>query len=362
MSTVSIFSDREDIKHSMLHVDMSKCVFYNYQQKADFFISEQDFKIAIIEPIYTEASNFANELMNYSQCDLVIVTSMELNGSIYDAICKFDKPNYKFLINGVLNRPTMFAEVISDMIWFYSTGYFYNIENIDLLKTKLFPFRHKEYFFDVMYGMPRKHRSFVYNFINSIPESNLFYQTPYFQIGNQINKAYNFDNSDLWEDEIIPSSVKDYRCDYLGTEMQISQVIPFKIYSKTCYSLVTETSSDTSFDNRYSFFSEKTVKPILAHRLFILISSQWSLRNLRSLGFKTFDGIIDESYDEIEDNHQRWEAALVQAVWLCKQDCNDIFKKIIPIVTHNFEVLKNMSATTLSQVLERELLARGCHK
>ena len=86
------------------------------------------------------------------------------------------------------------------------------------------------------------------------------------------------------------------------------------------------------------------------------------MKNLKSLGFKTFHSIIDESYDDIEDHQQRWNMALAQAEWLCAQDCSSIFKKIIPIVIHNYEVLKNMSSNTLSQVLGRELLVRGFHQ
>lgn len=354
--SVGIYSVRHDCRQ-LMYVDMSRCTFYEYGQKESFFKATHEFKIAVIEPNYKDTSNLHNELLEFSQCDLVIVFSMELTDKIYQAICNCDKPNYKFVVNGVLNFPLQHAEFITDSVWFYSTGYFYHTQNVDLLKTKLFPFKKKDYLFDVMYGQTRPHRSFVQSYINSMPGGDLFYQTPYFQPDRKLNIGYNFDNTDLWEDEIIPSPDIDYYCTYLDTTMCISQVIPFKIYNKTCYSLVCE----TRYDNEFSFFTEKTAKAILSHRLFIIISGQWALRNLRSLGFKTFDSIIDESYDGIADNHQRWTAALEQARWLCKQDCNTIFKKIIPIVTHNFEVLKNIPTNILVQVLEKELLVRGYH-
>jgi hypothetical protein len=83
--------------------------------------------------------------------------------------------------------------------------------------------------------------------------------------------------------------------------MSLSQVIPLSIYNQTAYSVVAE----TNYDNNYIFNTEKIVKPILARRLFLVVSGQHYLRNLRSLGFKTFDGIIDETYDTIADFEQR---------------------------------------------------------
>ncbi len=67
---------------------------------------------------------------------------------------------------------------------------------------------------------------------------------------------------------------------------------------------------------------------MIACRLFIVISSYRFLEGLQSLGFKTFEGIIDESYDQEIDDHTRWRKAIEQAVWLCNQPQEEIFKKI----------------------------------
>jgi hypothetical protein len=46
------------------------------------------------------------------------------------------------------------------------------------------------------------------------------------------------------------------------------------------------------------YCSEKTWRPIIARRPFLLMSNRESLRNLRRLGFRTFDQWWDESYDD----------------------------------------------------------------
>ena len=85
----------------------------------------------------------------------------------------------------------------------------------------------------------------------------------------------------------------------------------------------------------------KTAKPILARRLFILLGNRHSLARLQDLGFKTFSGIIDESYDSIESHTERHGAALEQLLWLCKQDQTHILSQCRAIVDHNFNLYKN---------------------
>ena len=365
ITTVGIYThDVEYLKDSLFYCDLSRCVFYTTDQKDNFIDSTHDVKIAIVVPNWhkdkIDPVSLQQQLLQFSHCDLVLVCSVEMHKIISEVISNFDRANYKFVVNAVFNYPMYLAEVFHDIAHFYSTAYFYQHERPDIVKNKLIPFAKKLYLFDVMYGMPKPHRTFVKNYIESSLHKNLFYQTPYFDPGavDNNNSAYNIDNKDLWEDEMEVHPTIEYSCNYFGKQMSISQVLPLKIYNKTCYSLVCE----TNFSNEFSFFTEKTAKPILAHRLFVVVAGRWYLKNLKSLGFKTFHGIIDESYDDIEDHHQRWNMALAQVDWLCTQDCSSIFKKIIPIAIHNYNVLKNMSSTTLSQVLERELLTRGFHQ
>jgi hypothetical protein len=120
-----------------------------------------------------------------------------------------------------------------------------------------------------------------------------------------------------------------------GQQMPLSQVIPFSIYNQTAYTIVAE----TNYDNHYSFYTEKIVKPILAERLFIIFSGQHYLRNLRRLGFKTFDGIVDETYDDIEDHDLRFKLACEQIKYLCGQPQEEILAKIRPITEHNKQVM-----------------------
>ena len=70
-------------------------------------------------------------------------------------------------------------------------------------------------------------------------------------------------------------------------------------YDRTRYSVVVETRIDTIF------ITEKILKPLAFGHPFIAWTAPGTLARLRSLGFKTFDNCIDESYDLEKDNSKR---------------------------------------------------------
>ena len=77
-------------------------------------------------------------------------------------------------------------------------------------------------------------------------------------------------------------------------------------YENTAIEIVLE----TLFDDDRLHLTEKSLRPIACGQPFILAATHGSLEYLRSYGFKTFDGIIDESYDLIEDPLKRLQAII----------------------------------------------------
>jgi hypothetical protein len=83
-------------------------------------------------------------------------------------------------------------------------------------------------------------------------------------------------------------------------------------YTDTYFSLVTE----TVYSNANSFRTEKIAKPLAMGHPFIVAANPGYYRDLRNLGFRTFDHLIDESFDTIENHQDRMNrlADLVQNV------------------------------------------------
>lgn len=85
--------------------------------------------------------------------------------------------------------------------------------------------------------------------------------------------------------------------------------------------------------------TEKIFKPIVMKQPFMLLAAPGNLAYLKSYGFKTFEGIIDESYDSIQDPDARIDAVVAQLVWYCTlstEEKRSVIEAIAPIVEYNF--------------------------
>jgi hypothetical protein len=95
--------------------------------------------------------------------------------------------------------------------------------------------------------------------------------------------------------------------------------------------------AETTAENSYNQYTEKVAKPIVAGRPFVAFAGQHYLANLRHLGFKTFESVIDESYDSIANLRERMQAAWYQVEWLCAQDPAHIYGELHDVLQHNHE-------------------------
>ena len=67
---------------------------------------------------------------------------------------------------------------------------------------------------------------------------------------------------------------------------------------------------ETLFDDSRLHLTEKSLRPIALGQPFILMSTHGSLQYLKDYGFQTFESIIDESYDQIENPVDRMQAVV----------------------------------------------------
>ena len=82
---------------------------------------------------------------------------------------------------------------------------------------------------------------------------------------------------------------------------EVARAFKKEIYLDSYIYIVTE----TNFENDI-FLTEKICNPMAVLQPFIIFGAYGYLKYLQSLGFKTFDGFIDESYDDIKNNEQRY--------------------------------------------------------
>ena len=74
----------------------------------------------------------------------------------------------------------------------------------------------------------------------------------------------------------------------------------------------------------------------MAGRIFVMFGERGTLAKLKQFGYKTFNNIIDESYDEVADEDIRFAMAFGQVKKLSRiQDHVGVYKKMHETLIHN---------------------------
>jgi len=267
--------------------------------------------------------------------DLVFVITDELNPE--GLICQSDLRSIDhvwWIIPG-----TAFGMEHRIIVWLY---HIWRIKQLytDVIGehlTRLDPYVAKPFYFDALLGTQKPHRLQVYQ---SIQQSGL---------GDRIihslgpNPGQELEHS-MWHDpafhvdpswQSLPGSnyrTLNQQMLVSGCYVQMPNALPIQVYNQSAYSIVCE----TWYSNSAIMVTEKLAKAVIGRRLFVVFTGAGYLRFLRSEGFKTFGDVIDESYDDIEDDRQRWHAAFEQVRELCAMDQAQVLARIRPTVDHNY--------------------------
>lgn len=113
--------------------------------------------------------------------------------------------------------------------------------------------------------------------------------------------------------------------------LRYSDLIDPEIYNQTFFTALIETVQHEDF----CVFTEKTAKPIIAQRPFVVFGAPGQLKALQKLGFKTFSSVIDESYDLELNTNIRFKKVLDSMYELGKKDPLDVYEKLKEILQHN---------------------------
>ena len=122
----------------------------------------------------------------------------------------------------------------------------------------------------------------------------------------------------------------------------IDRILP-QVHLDTWVTVISEASVGDS--ELTLFLSEKAFKPIACSHPFIFMGNRGSLAKLREMGYKTFDGFIDETYDTLST----WER--MQAVIDSIKEIHSIKDKVKwyndmrPILEHNKNLLMSRESS-----------------
>ena len=111
------------------------------------------------------------------------------------------------------------------------------------------------------------------------------------------------------------------------------------LYEDSYFNIVLETMIDVD-NSGGQFLTEKTFKPVFNNQFFVAVSSANHMAHLRELGYQSFGSVIDEHYDTIENNQERFEAVLELTKSLCARpltELHEIYQQLRPEISHNHQ-------------------------
>lgn len=240
-------------------------------------------------------------------------------------------------------RIHVWAPAVFDHPRFHLHQWWFNwmqeIESYIHATNKLDDVEQKPYYFDAMLGNTSPNKQPVNNLINNCKNKELF-----FRGGRRL-----LEEQESWSKGLDEEDDLGFITYNQQQRAQSPCAVPYLFYNKCWYTIVVETDTNSA---DCPFYSEKTGKALLGKRLFVTFSAQHHLRHLHLLGFKTFDGIIDESYDNEPNIDKRYAMAWEQVEFLLTQDPIDIYNKSKQIVEHNYH---HFMRTNWQNMLEKEI-------
>ena len=69
--------------------------------------------------------------------------------------------------------------------------------------------------------------------------------------------------------------------------------------------------------------------------MFIIVGAPGSVQQLRNMGYKTFDNVINHRYDKIKNNSARWNACCIEIMRLLNSNLHELYKECKDQIIYN---------------------------
>ena len=154
----------------------------------------------------------------------------------------------------------------------------------------------------------------------------------------------------------LPSAAAEFLAGapYVSDELDQHQrnnhaVTESKYHANSYCNIVMETHFDAD-QSGGTFLTEKTFKPIKHGQLFFVAGPAGSLQALRDLGYRTFDSVLDNTYDRIVDNTKRWQR-LCESIQQAQHRLAERFEAARADILHNQQLFLANKADRLNTLI-----------
>lgn len=120
------------------------------------------------------------------------------------------------------------------------------------------------------------------------------------------------------------------------------------IYQESLINVVTETHYEPHWNKHHHvFLSEKTWKPIICKQAFIIVGPKHTLKYLKELGFKTFDHLWDESYDNDDQEKRLYKAVNSLYNTISNYSLEELQRATLDVRKHNYKHFKSIKESMI---------------
>jgi hypothetical protein len=165
----------------------------------------------------------------------------------------------------------------------------------------------------------------------------------------RINEAWNFSNQ---FDSSVGETHRDPLIKGKRNVHQANKNIFCDFYKYFAIDVVTE----TVYNYPYPQITEKTIRPIVHKRMFIIVGSPGTLAQIQDKGFKTFAPFINEEYDTIQDPHKRMECIVEELTRISKFSIDDIRETMLQYkdtLKHNYDHYHWLCNNEIEQIVNK---------
>lgn len=144
-----------------------------------------------------------------------------------------------------------------------------------------------------------------------------------------------------------------YSCDDMSeTDQNNHSVVNDKLYHDSFFHVVIETLFDAD-GSQGAFLTEKTFKCIKFGQPFIMVGTPGSLACLRQQGYRVFDDVIDNRYDQEYNNTRRWQMIRQAIQDLQAQGLEQCWRACHDDIQHNQMLFAKYHHRELHTLMER---------
>ena len=322
-------------------------------------VEDQAFNIVAVPALFDDPGSYTYYEpmvgLDLSRYDLVLLSDIEYTDytKVYEWVGRHHIRAFVLAAGGLFEQLPVDPNYVVYRPWWMK-----NVMNINSAYVAPDTTVSRPFLFDALLGAPRPNRDYVmlqFQKHQQLLDRSIVCYRDVFTTGNippdsaiataqdHERMAKIFPDIELQWPYVSPNLKDEWEVAEVITNT-VSQTVPAKIYEQSWYSVICETTYLTST----FFMAEKFTKTVLARRPFVLFGSPGYLARLKQLGFKTFDSVIDESYDHDKIAESRFRAAWTQVLSLSQQDPRRVYAKLEPVLQHNLQHLATLWEETVT--------------